>query len=498
MSETNTLTDDQNAKLPELSQVVDLLTAIQAKQNQDSTDKEVVAKLSAKVEELAGQISKGAAPRRGEFDTVDADRLIHDKKVPGGFATLKTIMDSTSQDPDIISAQEVLDRSYILSEITGKPVSELKYFRENLSTSKLLQKALDKPDLGNAGVGGALTGWQPAVFTQRMIEKVRLQLVVGNLHPTINMPADPYRFPVEGNDAAAYIASERGGADDSLTAANLVPVGLSSTGSSHITLATTKLGARLAVSNEAEEDSFIPIIGYLEDKLALCMAEARENVTINGCITGSSLDTQSGLYTASNPSGQLRAWSGYRKFLEDLGSSVKISNGGTSTIDIAKIREIRAGMGKYAINPKDLVIVCGPQGYIKLLGIKDGTNPSPVLTLDKYGPQATVLNGELAKVDGIPILVSSMVGPYLNAAGSGTGAENLNASGIFDAVTTTFTELLFVRPSAMTYGDRRQATLKSREIIETDQQVLVVLQRLTFANLYPGEKVVGGLYNILK
>jgi hypothetical protein len=91
-----------------------------------------------------------------------------------------------------------------------------------------------------------------------------------------------------------------------------------------------------------------------------------------------------------------------------------------------------------------------------------------------------------------------MVGPYLNAAGTGTGAENLNASGIYDNSTTTRTEILFVRPSAFTYGDRRQATLKSREVIETDQQVLVVLQRLTFANLYPGQTVVGGLYNILK
>jgi len=52
-----------------------------------------------------------------------------------------------------------------------------------------------------------------------------------------------------------------------------------------------------------------------------------------------------------------------------------------------------------------------------------------VRTVDKYGQFATVLNGELGKIDGIPVIVSEKI------------RENLNASGVYDGTTTTKTLL---------------------------------------------------------
>src|SRR5206468_1814255 len=171
-----------------------------------------------------------------------------------------------------------------------------------------------------------------------------------------------------------------------------------------------------------------------------------ENVTINGD-SAAALDTGGGGYVTND---QRRAWDGYRKVLQTLAS--KKTAGTATALDIADIRSVRAAMGKYGINPSDFVILCGPVGYVKLLGLKDGSNPSPVLTLEKYGPQATVITGELARVDGIPIIVTEFIGPNSSTV---SGSENLNAQGTYDGVTSTYTEILFVRPSSFVYGDRR-------------------------------------------
>lgn len=472
---------DNNDKLPELADVVTLLTEIQAKQKQDSIDRDVIEKLTAKVGELSQQITSGQKPQRtGEFDVQDADEVIQNRRSQnGGYGTkaIDTILDMKSDVEEVNKVQEVMDRSFILSMATKRPYHELRYFRQNYKQLPLLQKSLNVADIAN---------WQPTVFSSRIIEKVRLSLVVANLHPRLNMPADPYRFPIEGNDAFQYLVNEQGDSDADLDAAKRVPVGLTQTGANNLVLQTVKLGARVTLSNETDEDAFLPVITIIEDNIVACMARGQDNV----CVNGDSAGALDGTYVTND---QRKAWDGYRKIVNSLSS--KVDNGGTSSIDISKIRQIRQDMGKFGINPRDLVIICGPIGYVKLLSLKDGANPSPVLTLEKYGPDATILRGELGRVDGIPILVSEYVGPVTQAI---SGAENLNASGLYDGVTTSFTELLFVQPSRFLFGDRRQATLKSREIIETDQQVMVILQRLTFKNLYPGQNVLGALYNIAK
>jgi len=42
-------------------------------------------------------------------------------------------------------------------------------------------------------------------------------------------------------------------------------------------------------------------------------------------------------------------------------------------------------MGKFGVNPREVVCVVGPQGYQQLKSIDE------VTTVDKFGPQATIL-----------------------------------------------------------------------------------------------------------
>jgi HK97 family phage major capsid protein len=474
---------EPEAKMPELAEVLRTLTAIQARQEQDALDREQVGKLAAEVTRLSEGLAKATAQRRAPFETTDATDILN--RAEGQTRTLAMLTAEVSNDPTVIHAQEVLDRTYILCQITGKPAAELGYFRREVAKNSILKKTLDLANIAN---------WQPSVFSQRMIEKVRLQLKVAALHQRIPMPADPYKFPVEGTDAVAYTVSEQAGVDAELTAGNRVTAGLTLSGATNITLTSKKIGTRVVTSKEVEEDSFVPILGYIEDKIALSMAEAQENICINGDTT-TALDSGGGGYVTND---QRSAWHGYRKLIAlKSGNSPnpKVTAGTSSALDISDLRQVRANMGKYAINPKDVVAITGPQGYIKVLGLAAGTNESPVQTIDKYGPQATIVTGELAKVDGVPLIVSEFVGP----GNPLSGAENLNVSGIFDGTTTDFTEILYVRPSSLVFGDRRAATLKSKEVIETDQDVLVILQRLTFVPLYgTAVNYVGAVVGIAK
>src|SRR5438552_1445376 len=201
--EKTPLDPEQEKKLPELSEVMDMLKSIQAKQHTNGEDKEKVAKLTEEVGKLSTEMARRTQTRKAEWSTADAEEIIHNDPTAG--RAMKSILGSVSKDPNILGIQEVMDKSYILSSALQKPITELKYFREKLDSMPILRKALTSADVGNAGVLAALTGWQPAEFSARMIEKVRLQLKVAALHQRIAMPADPYRFPVEGGDAQAYV-----------------------------------------------------------------------------------------------------------------------------------------------------------------------------------------------------------------------------------------------------------------------------------------------------
>jgi hypothetical protein len=310
---------------------------------------------------------------------------------------------------------------------------------------------------------------------------------VAALHPRINMPSDPYKLPIEGPDAQVFLVSEATGANDYITAANLIKHADSLTGSAltNLQLSTNKIGARLVVSAEADEASIVAMLPYFRGKLVRGMGDAEEDTTLNGdtnCGLSTAIDSDmTGLASLTHPR---KAWDGYRKLAN---SAVKKAlQGAGTTIDIADLRNLRVEFGKYGVKPSELTLVTGPVGLNKLLSLKDGSNPTPVLTLEKYGPKATILTGEIGSVDGTPLIVSEHV------------RENVSVAGVYDGVTTDRTLIHMVNRAAFVYGDFRRMSLNSRYVADTDQNVVVILQRLTFASWFPSDNTVGHIYNIQK
>jgi hypothetical protein len=93
---------------------------------------------------------------------------------------------------------------------------------------------------------------------------------------------------------------------------------------------------------------------------------------------------------------------------------------GGSAPTLAAIRATRFLMqGPYATRPQDIVYITDVQTYAKLLNLPE------FLTLDKAGSQATILTGQVANIDGSPVLISNEMALANSAGKVPTGGGTL-------------------------------------------------------------------------
>jgi HK97 family phage major capsid protein len=357
--------------------------------------------------------------------------------------------------------QELNDNIYITSNILKVHPTQLAMWQEFQAGDSELKKALDTATSGEG------SDWIPTGFSASLIDLVRVQLKVANLFRRITMPTNPFKFPVVSADATGYLQSESI-ADEASKLRASTPT------TTNLELSAVKLAARTLFSEEISEDSIVPILPWLREQIVLALATAEEKAVING--DTSTIHQDSNVTAAYDAQ---KAWTGLRKLVV---SGAKVDCG---TFNLDNLRSVRKELGKYGVDPSKLAYIVGLSGYIQLLGIKDSSSNQVVTTVDKYGPNATILTGELGKIDGSPIIVSENV------------YENLNASGVYDGTTTTKTIMLLAYTPAFIIGDRRRVTVKTAADIETDQQILVATQRLDFHPFYATtETMVGLAYNI--
>jgi HK97 family phage major capsid protein len=307
----------------------------------------------------------------------------------------------------------------------------------------------------------------PTNFSPDVINQVRLELKVSSIFQHIYMPTPTYKIPVEVGPATAYIVPENT-ADTGQTA---IPA--SQPGTGQITLTSVSMGAMTRISKELDQDSIAPMVPFIQRNLLRGLAAGLETAIINGDVSATHQDAD---VTASNATA--KAFPGLRKLA--LSNNVKIDNGG-GAITLFNMRRVRALMGIYGYNQTELVWIVGPATYQQMLNIPE------VSTLDKFGPQATVLVGEMTKIDGIPVIVS----PFMR--------ETLNASGVYDGTTVNRGVAILAHREAFIVGDRQTIELDQDNTPKELRQIkLLADMRVAFAASFPvsANPTVGALYNI--
>jgi hypothetical protein len=334
--------------------------------------------------------------------------------------------------------------------------------RQNRDANSLedIVKAMDTAESG----GGS--EWIPTGFSPNVINQVRQELIVSSLFQNIYMPTPSYKMPVESNPAQAYIVPENT-ADTSQT--SITPSQFST---GQVTFNAHTLGAMTRVSFELDQDSIVPMVPMIQRNLLRGHAQGLEDAIINGDTTGTHQDSD--VTSATDP--RKGGWKGLRKYA--IANSLTVDG---ATFNSTALRTARSKMGKYGINPTNLVWIVSNAVYCQMLGFPE------VLTLEKFGPHATILTGQLAAIDGIPVVVS----PYLR--------QDMNASGVYDGTTTTKTAAILVNKDAFLVGDRQQVVLSEDDTPrEYRQRKLIADRRIDFQPAFnlANEKALCYVYNI--
>ena len=319
--------------------------------------------------------------------------------------------------------------------------------RAHAKTKGRYAEILRALDVDTSGEGNE---WVPTGIGATLHEKVRAAGKVAALFPRIDLPTNPWKWPLEGADATAYRVAEP-------TSDTASKVTASTPGSGAATFDAEIFGGRVLFSRSLEADSALAILPYAQRKLVLAFVDAEEKAILDGDTDGTHQDGDVG----SSTTDARTAWDGLRK------KALAETSTATTTTSTANLAAIRKSLKKWGVNPADLAFIVGVSSYHVL------TTDSNLLTVDKMGPNATILNGQVGSVFGIPVIVSEHV------------REDLNASGVQDGITSTKTYALCVNRGEWAMGQRMALDVQADDSIyrESFQRVLVGFMREDFQSI---------------
>jgi HK97 family phage major capsid protein len=443
--------------------IAQLATAVQDL-NAGKGDREKVVALTEELEATREQLRLAQEPRTGFVPPEEAAQIIAGRKRLG-VAELHAIpawegAKLTGVDKDSITHfHNVSDELLILSAALKCKPQDTKFY-ESAFLPAIGAMAMDSTTSAEGDE------FVPTLLSGNLIERVELALMVVALFPSLDMPSNPFEIPGFGTRTRGGKAVEQTADTGQTGFLKITPA------TRKITLTAVKFAAEALVSKELEEDSIVPILPFIREELVSQMAHDMEDAVINGDTTGTHQDSD--VTAATDPR---KNWDGLRK-LANAGAK---TDGGNAVLTAAMLRTNRKKMGKYGVNPNDVVHVIGIGQYVNLL------SDANVLTVDKFGPNATILTGELGKVDGIAIVVSE----YVRA--------DLNATGVYDNTTTNRSIAITTNRRGFLVGNRRTVTVQllTELYAEYDQDAITVSHRKAFVKRYASaDNVHAVTYNL--
>jgi len=339
------------------------------------------------------------------------------------------------------SIEEISDNLYILSKALNVPPTNLKYYNDVYKV--YLSKAITT---SGAGLGAE---WIPSELSPKILELMEEKYEVANQFQEFDMPTNPYKLPVNLEQLIAYYRAE-----DVTTA--LTDISSGKTITEDVVLTAKKFVAYIPISDEATEDMLVSALPAIKEAIARSLARAVDTAIINGDDSTSHMDSD--VTSSSDPR---KAFKGLRKYA--LSASLTVDASGI-TSDVAPIRKMRIKMGKYGINPKDLVLITSPAGYVQLLNLPE------VATMEQIGSDAVIKTGALTMIDGIPIIVSSFV------------RQDLNTNGVYES-SADKTIFILVNKNAFVRGKRGGVVTERDRNILYQREDFVSARRVAFAPL---------------
>ena len=327
--------------------------------------------------------------------------------------------------------------------------------------TKLGKSTLEKVN-AMSGVGVSSADFEQTVSTN--IERdIQLQLVLAPLFREIPMASATQIIPILPDAGYAEFTAAQ-------TAAGSSPHGnLEERGDTfgapyggvdlaERTLSTKKLISQSYLGNETEEDAILPILPLIRESIVRSHARGMENAILVG-------DHADGVYGTGGAT-----FDGLVQLASAANSSAShITQSGTAfaseSLTAAGLLGARKKMGKYGMNPADVVYIVNMTEYYNLL------SDAEFQDVNLVGNVATKLNGEIGSVFGTKIIVCD------------------------EFATPAVSKMygLAVWPRNYVMPRLRGVTIESDYEVANQRRVLVASQRIGFADMISGATSVHAL-----
>ena len=213
------------------------------------------------------------------------------------------------------------------------------------------------------------------------------------------------------------------------------------------TLSTKKLISQSYLGNETEEDAIMPILPLIRESMVRAHARGIENAILAG-------DDADGIYGTSGAT--------FEGLLHLARNDSDFTQSGTAfaseKLVATDLLEMRKNMGKYGVNPSEVVYIVSQRSYYELLEDAEFQDANLV------GDMATKLSGEIGQVFGSRVLLcDEFAAPAVNK---------------FAAIA--------VYPRNYVMPRLRGVTIESDYEVANQRRVLVASQRLGFTDLIDG------------
>ena len=216
------------------------------------------------------------------------------------------------------------------------------------------------------------------------------------------------------------------------------------------TLSTVKLISQSFLGNETEEDAIMPILPLIRESMVRSHARAIENAILAGN------NSANGVFSSGSFDGLIQLAA------QDDSSGTHSTASGTAfaseSLTAADLLAMRKKMGKYGINPAEVLYIVNQQEYYNLLSDAEFQDANLV------GDMATKLSGEIGQVFGSRILLCDE----------------------FATPAVSKVHAVAVYPRNYVMPRLRGVTIESDYEVANQRRVLVASQRLGFTDLIDG------------
>ncbi len=298
----------------------------------------------------------------------------------------------------------------------------------------------------HSGVAVSSADFEQVVSTniERDIEN---ELVLAPLFREIPMTSANMIIPILPDSGYAEFTSGSAVANDNLDMRSATYGDDAGVTMSERTLSTKKLISQSFLGNETEEDAILPILPLIRESMVRSHARSIENSILAG-------DDADGVFGTGGASFEgllhlARNDSDYTQSATAFASD---------TVTAAELLTMRKNMGKYGVNPSDVVYIVSQRTYYELLEDAEFQDANLV------GDMATKLSGEIGQVFGSRVLLCDEFATP--------------ATGKFAAIA--------VNPRNYVLPRLRGVTVESDYEVINQRRVLVASQRIGFIDLIDG------------